>query len=88
MVKFDFSRCQHWLLLGAIVLSTVPNTPIALRLPPLCERCGLKGLVRLQQNIKGGRIVLCWQCSGCDHEWPVRRKEEEPAPEATDSPRN
>ena len=61
---------------------TVPNTPIALRLPPSSEQCGREGLVRLQQNINGGQVILHWHCSGCDHEWPVRRKEEEPANES------
>ena len=57
----------------------LPNTPIALRVPPRCDRCGREGAVRLQQNINGAQIVLHWHCSGCDHEWPVRRREEEAA---------
>lgn len=57
----------------------MPNTPIALRLPPSCEQCGREGLVRLQHNIRGAQIVLEWHCGGCDHEWPVRRREEEAA---------
>ena len=71
-------------LRGAITLadsSLLPNTPIALRFPPFCEYCSREG-VRLQLNIKGRKIVLHWHCNGCDQEWPVRRREEEPAEES------
>lgn len=60
----------------------LPNTPIALRVPPRCESCGREGAVRLQQNINGQQIVLHWHCNDCDHEWPVRRREEEPSRES------
>ena len=63
-------------------VGALPNTPIALRVPPTCEGCGREGLVRLQQSIRGGQVVLQWHCSGCDHEWPVRRKEEEAVKES------
>jgi hypothetical protein len=39
-------------------------------------------MVRLQQTIKGEQVILHWHCSGCDDEWPVRRKEEVPAKES------
>lgn len=54
----------------------MPETPIALRVPQQCANCGKAGTVKLQQTIKGERIVLDWYCTACEAEWPVKRKEE------------
>ena len=57
----------------------MPETPIALRVPTECAVCHRAGAVKLQQTIKGDKMVLEWSCAACGHEWPVRRKEEVPA---------
>ena len=57
----------------------MPDTPVAFHLPGACVKCGQAATVHLQQTIHGHQIVLEWHCSACDAEWPVTRKEEEPA---------
>jgi len=57
----------------------MPETPIALRVPNECPGChGSKGIA-LQTTVRGARVVLCWVCSTCDHEWPVVSRETTPA---------
>jgi hypothetical protein len=41
-----------------------------------CNECGRPGTVRLQQMIRGARVMLQWHCWACEHEWQVTRKEE------------
>jgi protein-arginine kinase activator protein McsA len=52
-----------------------PNTPIALLIPSRCRHCRRAATVRLQHVIQGEKISLSWQCSACQAEWPVTRKE-------------
>jgi hypothetical protein len=54
----------------------MPNTPLALQVPMTCNECGRPGTVRLQQMIRGARVMLQWHCWACEHEWQVTRKEE------------
>ncbi len=55
----------------------MPDTPISLRMPPECIRCGATH-IKLQQTIKGDQIVLEWCCTICNAEWPVKRRDEQP----------
>jgi len=57
----------------------MPETPVRLRVPPNCVRCGMAGTIRLQQTIKGESVVLEWACTACEAEWPVVRKDEQRA---------
>jgi hypothetical protein len=59
-----------------LLTGTMPETPIALRVPAACPKCGRSGHVHLQQTIRADQITLQWQCGACAEEWPVRRKEE------------
>jgi hypothetical protein len=58
----------------------MPDNPVVLRVPRQCATCGRLGTVKLQQTIRGERVILDWCCGACDAEWPVRRKEEEILP--------
>jgi hypothetical protein len=57
----------------------MPDTPVSVHVPSACTRCGA-GPIRMQQQITGRTILLQWQCSACDYEWPVTRKEQVPPP--------
>jgi hypothetical protein len=56
----------------------VPDKPLAVKVPDVCPHCGRAGVVRLQQELTGASIQLEWHCIGCQAEWPVKRKEQEP----------
>jgi hypothetical protein len=56
----------------------MPETPVRLRVPAACVGCGARGTVKLQQTIRGENVVLEWNCTICNAEWPVRRKDEQP----------
>jgi len=56
----------------------VPDTEIALRVPPHCIRCGAEGTIKLQTAVKGSFIELEWCCTACDVEWAVKRRDENP----------
>ena len=57
----------------------MPETPIALRVPDECPNCHRSIGVVLQTNVHGIRVVLCWVCGACEHEWPVVDRETTPA---------
>jgi hypothetical protein len=54
----------------------MPETPVALQVPRICESCQGIGTVRLQHTIHGNTIMLHWHCAACEREWPVKRREE------------
>jgi hypothetical protein len=66
--------------MARILLPTIgemTDTPVRLRVPVACVSCGARGTIKLQQTIKGESVVLEWNCSICNAEWPVRRQDEQ-----------
>ena len=56
----------------------MPETPINLRVPPVCPECSFTGKVQLQQINEQGRVLMEWACKNCGHTWLVRHKDETP----------
>jgi transposase-like protein len=54
----------------------MPETPVRLRVPTTCPRCGAKGVIVLETSISREGIVLEWWCRQCEHAWPVKRGDE------------